>query len=167
MKPKVNMIAAVCGNGAIGRNGQLIHHISEDLRRFKSLTLGHPIIMGRKTFESFPKGPLPGRRNIVISRRADYAPAGAEVYPTPQAALDACSNAEEVFILGGAEIYREFLSLADILLLTEIDDSPADADTFFPPYADAFSLTDASPWLGASPRYRFTALSRRLQTLNS
>lgn len=153
MKPQVNLIAAVCANGAIGRGGDLLYHISEDLRRFKSLTMGCPIIMGRKTFESFPKGPLPGRRNIVISRNPLYSPAGAEVYDSPEAALAACADAEKVFIIGGGEIYRQFMPLADRLLLTEIDESPTDADTFFPPHS--FVRAEVGEWRGESPRYRF------------
>lgn len=159
MKPEIIIIAAVCGNGAIGRNGDLLYHISADLRRFKALTMGFPIIMGRKTFESFPKGPLPGRRNIVISRNADYRPAGAEIYSTPDAALAACADSEKVFIIGGGEIYRLFIPLADRLELTEIDDDPADADTFFPPI-NGFQLCDASAIEGSFPRYRFASYAR-------
>ncbi|MCM1311001.1 MAG: dihydrofolate reductase [Bacteroides sp.] len=158
MKPEINIIAAVCSNGAIGRNGDLLFHISEDLRRFKSLTLGYPIIMGRKTFESFPKGPLPGRRNVVISRNADYHPEGTEVFSSPEAALEACSEAPKVFIIGGGEIYRRFLPMADRLELTEIDAAPTDADTFFPTHN--FTLESASEWVEAIPRYRFVSYKR-------
>lgn len=158
MTPKVKIIAAVCRNGAIGRGGDLLFHISDDLRRFKTLTLGHPIIMGRKTFESFPKGPLPGRRNIVISRRTDYAPAGAEVYPTPEAALEACDGADEVFIIGGGEIYRQFMPIADELLLTEIDAAPDNADTFFPDFD--MTQAEASEWTETEPPYRFVTYRR-------
>lgn len=157
--PIISIIAAVCANGAIGRNGDLLYHISADLKRFKALTMGHPIIMGRKTFESFPKGPLPGRRNIVISRSADYAPAGAEVYATPEAALDACDDADEVFVIGGGEIYRAFLPLASRLLLTEIDAAPDDADTFFPSHT--FRLAEVSEPQGEDPVYRFATYERR------
>lgn len=149
----IKIIAAVCRNRAIGRAGDLIYHLRDDLRRFKTLTMGHPIVMGRKTFESFPNGPLPGRRNIVISRQKDYHPDGAEVYPTVQKALEACAADEDVFVIGGGEIYRQFIPLASELLLTEIDDEPADADTFFPAFtADAVETT---PWQGESPRFRF------------
>lgn len=161
MKPKVNIIAAVCRNGAIGRNGDLLFHISADLRRFKQLTMGHPIIMGRKTFESFPKGPLPGRRNIVISRRSDYAPDGAEVYASPAEALAACGDVDEVFVIGGGQIYAEFMPLADCLMLTEIDADVADADTFFPPFEA--KETEAGEWqTETEPRYRF--VTHRLQS---
>lgn len=158
MKPEINIIAAVCANGAIGRRGNLLFHLSDDLKRFKVLTMGWPIIMGRKTFESFPKGPLPGRRNVVISRNLDYAPEGAEVYASPEEALAACADAGKVFVIGGGEIYRRFMPQADVLLLTEIDASPADADTFFP--AHSMTLSDASQWQGGEPRYRFATYLR-------
>lgn len=154
----VKIIAAVCSNGAIGRGGDLLFHISDDLKRFKSLTMGHPIIMGRKTFESFPKGPLPGRRNIIISRQKDYAPAGAEVYDSPEAALEACGGSDEVFVIGGGEIYRRFVDLADELELTEIDAAPTDADTFFPEFPH--KVREASEWTDTEPRYRFATYCR-------
>lgn len=157
MKPVITIIAAVCANGAIGRRGDLLYHISADLRRFKQLTMGHPIIMGRKTFESFPKGPLPGRRNIVISRNPDYAPAGAEVYASPEEALEACGDAGEVFVIGGGEIYSRFMPQASRLMLTEIDAAPDDADTFFPPHG--LTAHEASDWQGDEPRYRFVTYS--------
>lgn len=159
MKPEIKIIAAVCSNGAIGRRGDLLFHLSDDLRRFKALTMGHPIIMGRKTFESFPKGPLPGRRNIVISRRADYHPAGAEVYPSAELALRACAGADEVFIIGGGEIYSLFMPMASELLLTEIDASPADADTFFPAHPE-FVKEEASEPSATAPSYCFATYRR-------
>lgn len=159
MTPEIKIIAAVCSNGAIGRRGDLLFHLSDDLRRFKALTMGNPIIMGRKTFESFPKGPLPGRRNIVISRRADYSPAGAEVYPSAEQALAACAGADKVFIIGGGEIYALFMPLATELLLTEIDAEPADADTFFPAHP-GFVQTEATEPTPASPPYRFVTYRR-------
>ena len=158
MKPRINIIAAVCTNGAIGRRGELLFRISEDLKRFKALTMGCPIIMGRKTFESFPKGPLPGRRNIVISRRTDYAPEGAEVVNSPEEALKICQGCEEIFVIGGAEIYREFMPMADCLMLTEIDAAPSDADAFFPEF-NGKDVSEASPWSETSPRYRFVNYS--------
>lgn len=159
MKPEINIIVAVCGDGAIGRRGDLLFHISADLKRFKALTMGYPIIMGRKTFESFPKGPLPGRRNIVISRRDDYRPDGAEVYASPAEALKACSGAEKVFIIGGGQIYEEFIDMADKLLITDIDAIVDDADTFFP-MSDDFIVAEAGEWQGENPRYRFMTYGR-------
>ena len=126
MKPVVTIIVAVARDGAIGRRGDLLFHISDDLRRFKRLTMGHPIVMGRKTFESFPKGPLPGRTNIVVTRSGDEA-----------LKIAAAEETGRIFIIGGGEIYRQAFGIADALELTDIDASVTDADTFFPEIADA------------------------------
>lgn len=131
----ISLIAAVSRNRAIGFQNKLLYWLPNDLKRFKSLTTGHTIIMGRRTFESLPKGALPNRRNIVLSRTLHEFP-GAECFPTLQEAVDACSVDEEVFIIGGASVYEQALPLADRLCLTEIDDIPADADAFFPDYGD-------------------------------
>lgn len=114
--------------------------------------MGWPIIMGRKTFESFPKGPLPGRRNIVISRRKDYAPAGAEVVGSVEEALAAVEGTERAYVIGGAEIYRLFMPLASYLDITEIDAAPDDADAFFPPFAA--TPIEIGPWQDGNPRWR-------------
>lgn len=135
----LSIIVAIAQNNAIGRAGQLLYHLPADLKRFKALTTGHPIIMGRKTFESFPKGALPLRRNIVLSHDTTLALPGAEVFPTLADALASCPADDEVFIIGGASVYRQALPLADKLYITLIDDTPLDADTFFP-------LTDSRDW---------------------
>ncbi|MBD5344141.1 MAG: dihydrofolate reductase [Bacteroides sp.] len=127
----VTIIVAIDRDGGIGRNGDLLYHISDDLRRFRRLTTGHTIIMGRKTYESFPKGPLPHRRNIIITRNADYHVDGAETAPSLRAALDMCNSEDKVFIIGGGEIYRQALPLASCLEITRID-AASEADTFFP-----------------------------------
>lgn len=129
----IHIIVAIDRNGAIGRGGDLLFHIPADLRRFKQLTMGSPIIMGRKTFESFPKGPLPGRRNIVVTRNPDYSRPGIETAPSLEAAMALAADAPDVYILGGGEIYRQALPLANRLDITQIDAAVADADTFFPP----------------------------------
>ena len=137
----LSIIVAIAQNNAIGRAGQLLYHLPNDLKRFKALTTGHTIIMGRKTFESFPNGPLPNRRNLVLSHDTTLSLSGAEVFPTLTAALAACeTREEEVFIIGGASVYRQALPLAQKLYITLIDDLPQDADTFFP-------LTDSRDWL--------------------
>ena len=100
-------------------------------KRFKALTTGHTIIMGRRTFESLPKGALPNRRNIVLSRQDIEFP-GAERYASLEAALNQCRDEEEVYIIGGASVYQEALPMADKLCITHIDDTPAEADAFFP-----------------------------------
>ena len=127
----LSMIAAVNRNHGLGKGNQLLYWLPNDLKRFKALTTGHTILMGRKTFESLPKGALPNRRNIVLSRQALQLP-GAECFPSLEAALQACTDEEEVFIIGGASLYAAALPLADRLYLTEVDDSEREADVFFP-----------------------------------
>ena len=149
----ISIIAAVAKNRAIGFQNKLIYWLPNDLKRFKALTTGHTIIMGRNTFLSLPKGALPNRRNIVLTRSLFSPPKvggdrgglserinelypGCDVYPSLEEALAHCSKDEEVFIIGGASVYEQALPLADRLCLTEIDDTPKDADTFFPEYKD-------------------------------
>lgn len=129
----ITIIAAVTADRyAIGRRGDLVYHVSADLRRFKELTMGHAIVMGRKTFESLPKGALPGRRNIVVTRNPGYTAPGIETAPSLEEALAlASSDGREVFVIGGGEVYRQAYPLADRLCLTEIHaPAPPDADTF-------------------------------------
>ena len=128
----VSMIAAVGKNLELGKNNNLIWHFKEDMKFFKDTTIGHTVVMGRKTFESLPKA-LPGRKNIVISSNAEYQAQGATVVTSVEEALQIADN-EEVFILGGGKIYAEFLPYADKLYLTEIDAECADADTYFPQF---------------------------------
>jgi len=127
----ISYVVAVSRNGVIGREGGLPWHISSDLKRFKEITMGKPVVMGRKTWESLPRKPLPGRRNIVITRQAGFAPEGAEVAATPEEALRLCGDAPEVAVIGGGEIYRLFWPLVDRLYLTEVDLEVA-GDTHFP-----------------------------------
>lgn len=119
-KPRLSLIAAVAANGVIGSDNALPWRLPEDLKRFKALTLGHPVIMGRKTYESIGR-PLPGRRNIIITHNATYAADGCETASSLGNALAACSGtAEEIFVIGGAQIYAEALPRAQRLYLTEI-----------------------------------------------
>lgn len=127
----LSIIVAVASDGAIGRANDLLWHLPADLKRFKELTTGHTILMGRKTFESLPRGPLPNRRNIIISRSLPTQP-GAEVYPTIQQALEACASDGEVFIIGGGEIYRQLLPNTERIYLTRVQASFPDAEVFFP-----------------------------------
>lgn len=128
--PRLTLIAAVARNGVIGRDNAIPWRIPGDLPRFKRITLGHPVIMGRRTWESLGR-PLPGRRNLVISRTPGLALAGAEVFASLAQALAACADATEVFVIGGTEAYREALPRAQRLLLTEID-ADVDGDAHFP-----------------------------------
>lgn len=118
-------------NRAIGYQNRLLYHIKSDLTRFRELTTGHAIIMGRKTYESLPNGALPHRRNIVVSRSMKEME-GCEVYPNLDAALKAAESPQEIFIIGGESIYRQSLHVARKLYLTVVDDAPQQADAFFP-----------------------------------
>ena len=129
----ITIIAAIAENNAIGQNGKLLYWLPADLKRFKALTTGHTIIMGRKTFDSLPKGALPNRRNIVLTRSAKEFP-GAESFSSLKTALASCSTDEEAYIIGGASVYAEALPLADRLCLTEVHDTPKEADAFFPTF---------------------------------
>ena len=119
---KISIIAAVDRRMAIGFQNKLLFWLPNDLKRFKALTTGNTIIMGRKTFESLPKGALPNRRNVVLSTRPDTVCPGAEVFPSLEVALQSCKEDEHVYIIGGASVYQQALPLADELCLTEIND---------------------------------------------
>ena len=131
------LVAAVARNGVIGASGRLPWHLPEDLKHFRKITLGHPVIMGRRTWESLGK-PLPGRENIVVSRRAGFAPPGASVATSLAGAIALCAGEPVAFVIGGAELYGAALPLADGLVLTEIDRDYA-GDTVFPAW-------DRSAW---------------------
>ncbi len=132
MPQHISIIVAIAENNAIGHENKLLYWLPNDLKRFKALTTGHTIIMGRRTFESLPKGALPNRRNIVLSHQENAHFEGAECFRSLEEALQHCQLDEEVFIIGGASIYRQALPLANRLYLTLIADTPAEADAFFP-----------------------------------
>ncbi len=133
------LIAAVARDGGIGRANELLARLPEDMARFKALTLGHAVIMGRKTWDSLPARfrPLPGRRNIVLSRQRGLQLDGAEVHASLAEALAACATQDKVFVIGGAEIYALALPQADVLELTELDRVFEGADAFFPAWPRA------------------------------
>jgi dihydrofolate reductase len=128
----ISLIVAIDKNNGIGKDNDQLVYISGDLKRFKAITTGHTIVMGRKTFEALPKGALPNRRNVVITRQAGYVAKDCEVFLSINAAIASCAPDEEVFVIGGGEIYKAFLSQADKLILTDIDYSYEGVDTFFP-----------------------------------
>ena len=134
---KITLIAALTNDGVIGNQGKIPWHISEDLKRFKQTTLGHTVVMGRKTFDSLGK-PLPGRANIVITRNPNFKPDGALVFHDVEQALAHCRTHGEqnVFIIGGGEIYRQTIDLADELLLTYVRIA-IQGDTHFPEFSPA------------------------------
>jgi dihydrofolate reductase len=126
----IALIAAVARNGTIGRDNALLVRLPEDLKRFKRLTLGHPVIMGRKTYESIGR-PLPGRRNIVVTRNTAWQVDGIETAPSLDDALQRVIDAPQVFVIGGGEIYAQALPRADVLELTELE-RDFDGDVTFP-----------------------------------
>lgn len=128
----ISIIVCIAQNRAIGFENKLLYWLPNDLKRFKQLTTGHTIIMGRLTFESFPKGALPNRRNVVLSRQPDAHFEGADHYTTLEEALASCSPEEDIYIIGGATVYQQAMPLADRLLITLVDETPEKADAFFP-----------------------------------
>lgn len=142
----LSAIVAVDENGAIGKNGDLLCYLPADLKHFKNITMGYTIIMGRRTWESLPKGALPGRKNVVITRNNDFIAPGAEVYHSLEEALLATEQDERRFIIGGGMLYNEAFAITDTLYLTRIHASFPDADTFFPSF-------EPSQWQEISREY--------------
>ena len=156
------MIAAMGTNGVLGKDGNLLWHIPEDLKHFKKLTTGFPIVMGRKTFDSIKK-PLPNRRNIVISRSGFEAVPGVEVYESAEKVMEVLSEESRICIVGGGEIYALFFPVATKLELTIVDDAPQ-GDAYFPNWnKDEWVLTEQreSPALGQSPKLTYCTWERK------
>jgi dihydrofolate reductase len=148
---KVFLVAAVSRNGVIGRDGMLPWRLPEDMAHFREVTMGHPVVMGRKTWESLPDRfrPLPGRRNVVVTRNPGWHADGAERARSLETAVELLDGMPQVFVIGGAELFAAALPLADQLLLTEID-ADAEGDTFFPPYAvGEFEQVSREPYVSA------------------
>lgn len=160
----IAIIAAMAtGTRAIGKNGRLLWHVPDDMKRFKALTTGHPVIMGRKTWESLPERfrPLPKRANIVVTRQVGYVAPGAVVADSLEAARAAAARAAgaaEIFVIGGGELYAAALPHADRLYLTLVG-ADADADTFFPPYENEFKIISDEVGVG-EPSHNFLILER-------
>lgn len=131
----ISMIAAVARNRAIGYKNKLIYWLPNDMKRFRLLTTGNTIVMGRRTFESLPKGALPNRRNCVLTTTVNNLP-GCECFSSWDEFRATCRPDEQVYIIGGASLYKGLLSVAERLCLTEVDDTPPEADTFFPDYSE-------------------------------
>lgn len=160
-RSRVTLVVAVARNGVIGAGGGMPWHLPEDLKRFKAVTLGHTLVMGRKTHESIGRL-LPGRRTVIVTRNPDFRVDGATVAPSVEAALAAAADDSETFVVGGGEIYVQALPLADRLLVTEIDAAP-EGDTTFPPVDPALWRETASE-SHRSPgglAYRFVDYERR------
>ena len=129
---KISAIVVIAEDGAIGRDGDLLCHLPADLKHFKQITMGHSIVMGRRTFESFPKGALPGRQNIVITRNPHFAAPDVTVAYSVDEAIAAATMPGEVFIIGGAQIYAATIDRVDTLYLTKLHATFDGADAFFP-----------------------------------
>lgn len=165
-KPLVSIIVAVARDGAIGLGGDLPFRLRGDMRHFRAVTTGHPVVMGRRTFESLPGGALPGRTNIVVTRQPGFEAPDTLVAANIDQALRmaADTGTDEIMIIGGGEIYRQTLPLASRVYLTEVDADVPDADTFFPALASdewrvdsTEAAVDPNP---LAPAYRFVTLNR-------
>jgi dihydrofolate reductase len=160
----LTIVAAVARNGVIGRRGGIPWHIPEDMARFRALTTGHPVVMGRKTWESLPDRfrPLPGRRNVVVTRTPAWAAEGAERAGSLDEALQLLDGAELVFVIGGAALYAGALPLADELELTEVD-LEVDGDAYFPEWdRDAFEEVSRKAYVSEDgPPFAFVTYRRR------
>lgn len=159
-KPLISIIAALAENRAIGKDNKLLFHIPEDLKHFKKITLGHPIIMGRKTYESIGRL-LPERTNIIVTRNPSYKVPGGFVFDSLKKALNYAQKQEkeEVFIIGGGEIYRQTLPLTDKLYLTVVR-GKYEADTFFPDYSEFKKVIKSKERQDENYQYTFLELER-------
>jgi len=160
-KPRISIIAAVGKNRELGKENKLIWRVSADLRRVKELTTGHPIIMGRKTYESIGR-PLPNRTNIIITRDQEYKADGCVIVTSFEDAIEeagAIEN-EEMFVFGGAEIYKIALSHTDRLYLTKINATDSEADSFFPEYSEFTKIIDSETGVQDELTYEWLTLER-------
>ncbi|MEG2067492.1 MAG: dihydrofolate reductase [Tannerellaceae bacterium] len=128
----ISIIAAIADNNAIGKNQQLLWHLPFDMKRFKGLTTGHAVVMGRKTFESLPKGALPNRKNVILTSMPEAGFVDCFACESMHDALDICEKEDEIFMIGGAMIYKQALETADKMYITRVHHTYEDADTFFP-----------------------------------
>lgn len=163
---EIILIASVGNNLELGSGGNLCWHIRQDLQRFRRLTSGHTVVMGRKTWESLPVKPLPGRTNIIVTSQPSFALPEGNVLAVSslEDAVARAPEGERVFIIGGATVYREFLPLASTLMLTRIFDDAPEADTFFPDFsAEEWVLSEASDVMDnpGGPQFRYETYRRR------
>jgi dihydrofolate reductase len=160
-QPAISMIVARSRNHVIGRDNQMPWKISADLQFFKRVTMGHPVIMGRKTWESIGR-PLPGRRNIVVSRNADYQATGGELVRSLDEALNSLSEFPRVFVIGGEQLFKQAFDKADRLYITEIDLDIEGGDTFFEvPNAFAWKEVERTPGSEGDITFSFITLERK------
>lgn len=161
-KPTISMIAGIGKNRELGEGDKLIWRIPEDLKRFKAITTGHPIIMGRKTFESIGRA-LPNRTNIVVTRDPNYNSEGVTICNAVEQAIEKAKGTlggEEIFIIGGGQIYNLAIKFADKLYLTLFDSQNPNADTFFPEYKEFDKITFEEKGENEGLRYKFVNLEK-------
>jgi dihydrofolate reductase len=159
---EIIIIAAIARNRVIGRENKLPWHIPEELRLFKKTTMGYPMIMGRKTFDSL-SAPLPGRRHIVLSRNQEYSPEGGEYAPSLDAAFDLCRPSDKVFIIGGAQIFTLAMAMTTTLLLTYID-REVEGDVIFPEISEnEFYIENSTHYPDGTEPFTVVTYRRRTQ----
>ncbi|MDE2025466.1 MAG: dihydrofolate reductase [Patescibacteria group bacterium] len=163
MTPRISAIAAIGENRELGRNNQLLWHIPGELARFKEITMGHPIIMGRKTFESIGRV-LPGRANIIITRDASYKVKGAFIVESVEKATEVAKEQpggdSEIFVIGGGQIFKETIPMTDRLYLTIVHKSYPDADVYYPEYPEFTNVISTEDKQGQEFAYTFLTLDR-------
>ncbi|MBP82895.1 MAG: dihydrofolate reductase [Verrucomicrobiales bacterium] len=140
-RPVIKAIVGMASNRVIGKDGDLAWRLPEDLKWFKKLTIGHPIVMGRKTMDSLPNGPLPKRRNVVISRSVSQGPEGFEMVGSCEEAIELLKDEEAIFVIGGAQIYSEMIPQCEEVLLSYVF-HPYEGDTFLPQFEEGFELAE-------------------------
>lgn len=163
---KIAMIVAVDRNNGIGRGGDQLVYISEDLKHFKATTTGHTVIMGRKTSNALPKGVLPKRRNIIVTRSAEWHIEGGEVAHSVEEVMEMLGDDEEAYVMGGGEIYKQFMPMAEKLVVTEIDAEYEGVDTYFPEInGEEWKREMVSEWMDDEKngvRFRYVEYKRNL-----
>lgn len=158
----ISIICCIAKNLAIGKNNKLLYDIQDDMDHFRKITKGHMVVMGQKTFESIGR-PLPNRTNVIITREEKYKANGCVILHSIDETIDFINTFkdEEIFIIGGGEIYRQFIHFADKLYLTIVDDEPADADTFFPDYSRFKNIESEENRESAGYKYKFVELTKK------
>jgi dihydrofolate reductase len=157
---EIIILAAMARNRIIGRDNKLPWHIPEELRLFKKTTMGYPLIMGRKTFDSL-SAPLPGRRHIILSRNREYTPRGGEYAPSLAAAINLCQQSDKIFIIGGAQIFTQAITLATTIILTLID-RDVTGDVSFPEFSEKdFYVAESTPYPDGSEPFTVVTYRRR------
>lgn len=158
----ISLIAIIAKNRAIGFNNKLLYNIPEDLKHFQSITAGHAVIMGENTFHSMNDKPLPKRLNIILTKKENFTAAGCLIACSINQAIELAKsqNQDEIFFIGGGQVYAQALPLADKLYLTIVDDEPREADTFFPDYSEFKKIIKIEAKESSGYKYNFVELTK-------